>query len=618
MKARWLFRSREIERVPKSIGSDSELGNVIVGGAGARGTGGVASRLLLRKIDGIPARHAVARSGCPDAGAHGSDGGRRAGYGDTYVQPERGTYIGHSRPSGGYADSAGGCDQLVYPVQPADNRVRPAGGRPVDGAYDDYDPQDWGRKFLRSNGACAYIDLNHLEIATSEVSSAFDFVATSRAMLEVVRDAMHAANAELPDGERLVVTANNRDGLGSSWGSHLNFLISRELWSRLFDKMLPDLFILAAFQASSIVINGQGKAGSDNRQPHADFQISQRADFIEKLSGSQTTSERPLINTRDEAHCGGGWGARLSSSLDRRYARLHCICFDHNLCQMASLLKVGTMQLTLALLEADYGDPLLMLADPVEALHLWSRDPDLSARAPLADGRMVTAIELQRAFLEKARWFARSVGYAEYVPHAELILDLWDETLSWLEARRFDALRRRLDWVLKRDLLQRAIDANPDLDWHSPKIKHLDLLYSSLDEDEGLFWACERSGLTERVVTDARIERFVHQPPEDTRAWGRAMLLQAAGPELVEDVNWDRVTVLAGEGGNGSPIRRTFELADPTRFTRAELQGVFEPGGSLADLMDRFDRAVRIANRNHEYERLYHERLNAGGHDERA
>lgn len=604
MKATRTLGRAKIERVLKIIGSDCELGNMILGRESAGGTGADAARLLLRHIDGIRARNSVARSGYASACGGGTYWPAREP--DAPLpEPVRGTDFGYSRNYLRHDDY--GYDAPGYVYRSDDTRGYAAAHPRSGQASDGFDPQDWGRKFLRLNGACAYIDLNHLEVTTSEVRSAADFVAVSRAMLEVAKDAMHAANAELGDGERLVVTADNSDGLGASWGSHLNFLISRELWWRLVDRMLPDLFILAAFQASSIVISGQGKVGSENRLPPADFQISQRADFIEKIKGIQTTYARPLINIRDEAHCGGGLGAEPSSSLDGRYARLHCICFDNNLSQVASLLKVGTMQLTLAMLEADAGDPLLMLADPVEAIHLWSHDPDLHTRAPLADGRMVTAVELQRAFLEKARWFARSVGYDPYVPHAELILDLWDETLSWLEVRRFDLLRRRLDWVLKRELLQRAIDGRPDLDWQSPEVKHLDLLYGSLDEEDGLFWACERGGLTERVVTDAEIERCVHQAPEDTRAWARAMLLQAAGPDRVAAVDWDRVTVLVGDDRYGIPIRRTLVLADPTRFTRAELQDVFGSARSLEDLVNRFNRAVRTGNSTDD-----HEPFNAG------
>jgi proteasome accessory factor A len=142
--------------------------------------------------------------------------------------------------------------------------------------------------------------------------------------------------------------------------------------------------------------------------------------------------------------------------------------------------------------------------------------------------------------------------------------------------------------VLKRSLLDRALNERPDLDWGSPEIKHLDLMYSSLDEHNGLYWACERSTLVERIVTDAEIERFVHEPPEDTRAWTRAMLLRVGG-DSVDAVNWDEITFDCSKAGEWRRLR-TAELADPLAFTRAEWEPHVAGAASFEDLLDRLDR----------------------------
>ena len=88
-----------------------------------------------------------------------------------------------------------------------------------------YQAQDWGRKFLPSNGGCVYIDLDHLELCIPEVRSAYDFVAAWHAMLRLTRSAMDAINANAREGIRLQVLVNNSDGLGHSYGGHLNFLL---------------------------------------------------------------------------------------------------------------------------------------------------------------------------------------------------------------------------------------------------------------------------------------------------------------------------------------------------------------------------------------------------------
>jgi hypothetical protein len=127
----------------------------------------------------------------------------------------------------------------------------------------------------------------------------------------------------------------------------------------------------------------------------------------------------------------------------------------------------------------------------------------------------LTAAELQMLFLEDARKFVEQAGLDEIVPRAGEILDLWEDTLAKLHARDTAALAHRLDWVLKRCALERALERRSDLDWDSPEIKHLDQMYSSLDEAEGLYWAYERNGAVERVATDAQIEWFARNPPED-------------------------------------------------------------------------------------------------------
>jgi proteasome accessory factor A len=420
------------------------------------------------------------------------------------------------------------------------------------------DPQDWGRRWLVNSG-CIYCDLSHCEFCIPEVIDAADHVAAIRAMLAIVRRAQQAANAKLPEGQRVQVLVNNTDHQSHSWGSHLNLLTTRGTWERVVDPADPALHVLAAFQAASVVITGQGKVGSENGAPPVDYQLAQRADFFETLCGEQTTYRRPLVNTRRESLCG------------RRddLARLHCIFFDSTLVPAATFLRIGTMQIVLAMIEADRIDARCMLARPLAAVRRWSHDPTLRARARTAGGAELTAVELQWRFAEQAERFVTAGECDGLVPRAATIVRLWTDTLAKLERRDFAALTGRLDWVLKRALLSAVLDEHPRLRWDAPALRHLDLLYASLDPDEGLYWAVERSGAIEPVVDPARIAELIDTPPADTRAWGRAMLLRSLDPATVVDVDWDAITVLPAHAGD--PLRRLF-LSDPLAFTRDAVQ----------------------------------------------
>ena len=146
---------------------------------------------------------------------------------------------------------------------------------------------------------------------------------------------------------------NNSDGLGhSSYGSHLNFLISRRTFNDIFIFKPHYLQFLASFQISSILLTGQGKVGAENGQPSSLYSISQRADFLETVQGIQTTSKRPLVNARDET-CAGRWAFDDPTSS----ARLHVIFFDSALAHGSALFRVGPMQLILTLSSGVWSTP---------------------------------------------------------------------------------------------------------------------------------------------------------------------------------------------------------------------------------------------------------------------
>jgi len=446
-----------------------------------------------------------------------------------------------------------------------------------------YDTQDWGRKFLQENGGCIYIDMDHLELALPEVMSAREHVAAWHAMLRLVRQAQDRVNAELPKGRTIEVLVNNSDGLDNSYGSHLDFLITRRTWDEMFQNRLHTLLFLVSYQVSSIIMTGQGKVGSENGNPKVPFQISQRADFFEVLTSIDTTRRRPLANSRNEALCGGFRQTAHGSIPALEMARLHVIFYDNTLCPVACLLKVGVMQIVLAMIEARRVNPELILDNPLETIRRWSHDPSLKARAPLIGGSQLTAVELQMRFLEEAKTFVDEGCCDGYVPHAREIVNLWEDTLSKLTTGGLPALCSRIDWVLKLQLLERAMQQHPSWTWNSPELKTLDLMYGSLRD--GLYWTCERAGMVEPVVSEEAIERFTREPPDDTRAWGRAMLLRLAGREEVRRVDWDEMQFSLNQA-DGAGSRQTLSMPDPLGFSKADTETLFEGAESLAELLN--------------------------------
>jgi proteasome accessory factor A len=386
---------------------------------------------------------------------------------------------------------------------------------------------EWGRRFLAATGGSAYIDSDHLEINAPEHTRAEDHAAILHAGLRLAREAQVAAQAKLPAGTRLSVFAAVSDG-HESWGHHLNVMVRRELWEDLFTRKPHLAGFLATHLATAPVFSGHGQVGAGNGRPACDYQLSQRADWFEEFVGYQTTHHRPLLNLRDESHAGEG------------LARMHIIYFDNVLCPVANHLKAGTTQLVLALAEKGWADPALLLDDPLGAALEVSRD--LSLQKPLAmapRGRNWTAVEVQRALADLAGEFVAAGEAVGIVPGAEAIVRCWQETLDLLTRRDLGALARRCDWALKYVLLDRQ-RGRRGLGWDSPDIKCLDLIYSSLDPEEGLFWQMAAAGLVEGMPEPDVALHFFREPPDDTRAYLRAHVLRRFG-EHVSNMDWDRV-----------------------------------------------------------------------------
>jgi hypothetical protein len=429
---------------------------------------------------------------------------------------------------------------------------------------------EWGRRFLPSSGGSAYIDSEHLEINLPEHTRAEDHAALMHAGLRLARQAQVAASAKLSSNQRLNVMAAVSDG-HQSWGHHLNVCVRRELFDDMFTRKPHLAGFLATHLATAPVYAGHGTVGPGNERPMCDYQLSQRADWFEEFVGHQTTHRRPLLNLRDEPHAGD------------TLARMHIIYFDNVLCPIACYLKAGTTQLVLAMMETGWTDPSLMLDDPLGAAAEVSRD--LSLKAPLrlaARGRSASAVEVQKALAGLAGEFVASGEAAQCVPGAEAIVKCWRETLDLLAKREFAALARRCDWVLKYLLLDRQ-RGRRGWTWQSPELKVLDLIFSSLDPQEGLFWQMAAAGQVEAMPAPERVERFLREPPDDTRAYLRAHVLRRFG-DHVSSMDWDRIRFRL-QTDRYWWSETALPLPDPTAYGREESEPILQRCQTLTELV---------------------------------
>ncbi|NMM97436.1 depupylase/deamidase Dop [Bifidobacterium olomucense] len=480
---------------------------------------------------------------------------------------------------------------------------------------------------IAPNGGRVYVDHAHPEYSAPETTDPFEAVQYDHAGDLLMQQACERARADT--GQPIELHRNNVDGKGASWGTHENYMMNRAVPFDQVSRLMTLHFVTRQIYA------GSGRVGLGERSETAGYQLSQRADYIHARVGLQTTFERPIINTRDESH----------STDDCR--RLHVIVGDANRMDVPQVLKLGTTSMLLWLLE--HADEAgfdvsafldgLELADPVEAMHTVSHDLGLNAALPLASGGETTAWLIQLKLRQAVYQVAALVDGTDTAGEPQWpdkpttsVMAMWGQSLADVAAIRHASDDERLDmtgeasrveWLLKWQLLEklrrkivggadggrgmagvsdildiRSGTAGAVCGWEDPRLQVLDLKWAALDPKDSVF--TKLVPRTERVNTSAEVTFAATEPPENTRAWLRAMLVRRFGSEVAA-VSWSRLTAREPEvmnaddsaefygnaGHMAAPDRRLFSLdiSDPLVFDKAHCAKPMESAEHAIDLL---------------------------------
>ncbi len=369
----------------------------------------------------------------------------------------------------------------------------------------------WGRSsnvFLE-NGARLYLDVgSHPEYATPECDKVPDLVAHDKAGERILEALLSAAQLRLHEegisGE-VFLFKNNTDSAGNSYGCHENYLVARQgEFARMADVLIP-------FFVTRQVYCGAGKVLHGPRG--AQFCLSQRAEHIWEGVSSATTRSRPIINTRDEPHADA-----------ERFRRLHVIVGDSNMSEWTNLMKVGITDLVLRMVEENTVMRDLTLENPIRAIREISHDMSCRKRVRLANGRELSAIDIQNEYYERTtRFLERRGGDAL----SRRLLQEWRTALDALAAQEPERLVRRVDWVTKHVLIERY-RAKHGLQLASAKVALMDLAYHDVNRDRGLYYLMERRGKVDRAVDEKDVTRAMREPPQTTRARLRGEFIRHA------------------------------------------------------------------------------------------
>lgn len=305
-----------------------------------------------------------------------------------------------------------------------------------------------GNGWFLANGGRMYVDAGlHPEFATPEVDNPFDAVRYMLAGDQLLQETADAWSAAQEGRWRMFLFKSNVDHAnGVTWACHESY------GHRMDPRRLPADLI--PHLVSRIIFTGAGGLvpGGESLQ----FCLSPRARHLMTDISPESTNGRGIFHTKDESLAGPDWH------------RLHVLAGESLCSHRASILKLGTTALVLVLAEAGVRPGArVQLPNPLEALETFNLDLEGRATVALADGRQVTARDIQWHYLALAQAY---LDHELMPPWAPRLCQLWQETLEQLKHGPA-AVAGALDWAIKfalyeQHLRQRGLEPAALEDWN--------------------------------------------------------------------------------------------------------------------------------------------------------
>lgn len=361
------------------------------------------------------------------------------------------------------------------------------------------------------NGSRLYLDVgSHPEYATAECADLIELIASDRAGEMIMHDLALAAEEKIhQDGftGQVYVLKNNVDSAGNSYGSHENYLIPRTThFRRISGVLLP-------FLVTRQIIAGAGRVVPAEGETAAHFAFSQRADHMWEGISSATTRSRPIINTRDEPHADAA-----------THRRLHVIVGDSNMSTTTALLRYGSTDLVLRMIEAGVPIGDYELEHPIAAIRAISHDITGQAPVRIRGSQPQTAVEIQRGLLTRAQRFVAERG--AHHEHVDQILELWERALEAVETGDHSLIDTDIDWAIKKRLVDEVAEQR-GLGLDHPRLEQLDMAYHDVNPDRGIFHMLRRRGRATDILPPKAATHAMITPPA-TRAAVRGEFLSTA------------------------------------------------------------------------------------------
>jgi proteasome accessory factor A len=350
---------------------------------------------------------------------------------------------------------------------------------------------------LRNGGRLHLDAVSQPEYATPECVGPLDLIVHDKAGERILEGLLADASQRLRDegsADDIRIFKRSAGPAGSPSGCQEDYLVSRGgRFGRLADILVPFLVTRQlTCGAGAVVPTPRGTV----------YCLSRRAGHTGNGLPAAAARSRALISTFDEARAATAGLRRLRVNVS-----------DSAMSETTTLLRAGATDLVLRMAEAGTVLPDLTLDKPVHAIGEVSSDITGRCLLRLTHGRQMSALDIQREYLAKAKDFTSSRG-ADAV--SMRVLELWERTLDAIEAGNLGAIAREIDWVIKYQLIEQH-RAGHDMPLSAPEVAQIDLAYHDVHRGHGLYYQLQRSGAVERTARDIDIFEAKTIPPAHGR-----------------------------------------------------------------------------------------------------
>jgi len=288
------------------------------------------------------------------------------------------------------------------------------------------------------NGSRYYLDSGyHNEFSSPELSTPRQVAVYDRAAEEILLQAK-ADVKEQHRGLDVCLTKNNVNFSmpdRAAWGQHEAYMCWVPLESAAA-QLIPHLVSRVPY-AGAGCLTGFAKGNG--------FELSQRARHMTRLTGRETTHQRAIFCTR-------AW--KPSDVSASGWTRTNLISKDSQRCSFGMYLTYGVTSLLLMIMNEGHKlGQNVQLKNAVAAMRAFSLDPLMKARVRLASGKLITAIDIQRSYMQEARPHVESGKYPDWTYE---VLQHWSEVLDQLASNPLE-LADRLDPYVKLSIFHRQL-----------------------------------------------------------------------------------------------------------------------------------------------------------------